>query len=486
MEVSTSYVNIAGVPQLLGLKIRGVQNTTRIPAHFVLLLDTSGSMEMDGRLDSVKRCAKYLLNFLNEADRISIVHFSDNANITVNCQKTVSENRMVIEGHIDGLRSGGSTNLSAGLLKVREVLATSPSDLKTGLVILTDGFANMGVHDPSGLRSIVSMIRQSYQNLSVNCVGYGFDHAGDLLRSIALEGGGSYNIVNSQEHVGPVFGEILGGLVSCVAQNVEITYPREYENYSSYISRDCGSGSTDGNRSANSTSRKLFIGDVYSEAETIVLLGPSHSSVGPAAVVGVVGGAVVGAVTLNGFNCIQMEDISVPLQWSSTAAAPEDQAPYKMYYIRWSLAKILEKALDVSVSRENLLSDIDALERLLEGEGEMVTLIRNEFVSARAILRSAVDIEGVNDTSILQRSMYLASGRGGATQFATPTTPVHANRPRGPPPLLRRSTRNNSPDPVDVTSVDVATVVAAPPGESPFMNAVQRSITRQMTQMSSE
>jgi hypothetical protein len=325
------------------------------------------------------------------------------------------------------------------------------------------------------------MIRQSYQNLSVNCVGYGFDHAGDLLRSIALEGGGSYNIVNSQEHVGPVFGEILGGLVSCVAQNVEITYPREYENYSSYISRDCGS---DG--SSSSTSRKLFIGDVYSEAETIVLLGPSPSSVGPA--------VVVGAVTLNGFNCIQMEDISVPLQWSatgstgstgSTAAAPEDQAPYKMYYIRWSLAKILEKALDASVSRENLLSDIDALERLLEGEGEMVTLIRNEFVSARAILRSAVDIEGVNDTSILQRSMYLASGRGGATQFATPTTPVHANRPRGPP-LLRRSTRYNSPDPVDAASADVATVVAAPPGASPFMNAVQRSITRQMTQMSSE
>ena len=44
MEFETGFLNIPGGRQLLGLKIRGVQNTERRPTHFVLLLDTSGSM----------------------------------------------------------------------------------------------------------------------------------------------------------------------------------------------------------------------------------------------------------------------------------------------------------------------------------------------------------------------------------------------------------------------------------------------------------
>ena len=434
MEISTSYVNIVGVPQLLGLKINGVQNANRLPAHFVLLLDTSGSMEMDGRLDTVKRCAKYLLNFLNDADRISIIQFADNASITVRCQKTTSENRMIIEGHINSLVSCGSTNLSAGLLKVREILTAGSSDMKTGLVILTDGYANQGIQDENGLRSLVSMIRQASPNLSVSCVGYGLDHAGGLLRNIALEGGGSYNIVTSQEHVGPVFGEILGGLVSCVAQNVEITYPRNYENYSSYVSKDDG-----GNY------RRLFIGDIYSESETIVLLkrvGQDQN------------------VSIQGFNCIQMEDINEPLQWSIDS---REQGPYRMYYIRWSLAKILESAIDARVNRDNLISDIDNLERLLEGDGDMVALIRDEFVAAREMIRGTVEGDGrMNDTTFLQRSMYLSSGRGAATQRMD----FHLGRHNNNTSASSSSSSRDS-DPI----------------ASPFMNTVQRSITTAMSQV---
>ena len=437
MELETRYVNIVGQPQLLGLKIRGSASSERRPTHFILLVDTSGSMEMEGRLDAVKRCAKYLLNFLQSSDSISIIRFSENASITVNCQAASSENRQVIESHINSLNTGGSTNLSAGLLKVRDVLSTSPSHMKTGLVILTDGFANLGIRDEAGLRSLVSRIRDGYQNLSVSCVGYGFEHAGDLLRTLALDGGGSYNIVSNQEHVGPVFGEILGGLISCVAQNVEIVYPRDYENYTSYISHE------DGNF------KRLFIGDIYSESETIVLLKRVNSD---------------NNVTLKGFNCIQMEDITMPLQWS--VGVVDDHAPYKMFYIRWALAKILEKATNVSENRENLLSDIEALELLIEGDGAIITLLRNEFVAARQMLNHR---DQFNESAYLQRSMYLSSGRGAATQ--TVVTPVAV-------PLRTCGSQftasSQEQDPIDL---------AVPTSASPFMNTVQRAISAAMSQM---
>jgi hypothetical protein len=314
--------------------------------------------------------------------------------------------------------------------------------MKTGLVILTDGYTNLGIQDENGLRSLVSMMHQAHQNLSVSCVGYGFEHQGDLLRNLALEGGGSYNIVHIQDHVGPVFGEILGGLVSCVAQNVEVVYPHEYENYTSYISRE------DGN------SRRLFVGDIYSESETIVLLKRVGQELG---------------VTLKGFNCVQMEDVSMPLQWS--VANLDGQGPYRMFYIRWALAKILERASGstsgTAANRENLLSDIDSLEQLLEGEGDMVALMRSEFAAARNMIQNH---EVMNETAYLQRSMYLASGRGAATQSMGS-------------PLRGRSSRRVTRSGFSQDPADIVTATIPPPGASPFMNAAQRSISAAMSQV---
>jgi len=477
MEFETGFLNIPGGRQLLGLKIRGVQNTERRPTHFVLLLDTSGSMDMQGRLESVKTCAKYLLNFLTDVDRISIVCFSDSANITVNCQATTLENRMVIEGHINGLRTEGSTNLSAGLLKVREVLGASPVNMKVGLVILTDGFANAGVMDENGLRSIVSLIRQSNPNMSVNCVGYGLDHAGDLLRNLSIEGGGSYNIVTSQEHVGPVFGEILGGLVSCVAQNVEIQYPSDWENYSSYASTATTATTTPNGQNA-SRRNTLFIGDIYSESEVIILLKRSSGSISTNA---------PSDATIKGFNCIQVEDISYPLVWNSGNSDNVVQNSYMMYYIRWSLAKILERAAvsasSLGENSENLLSDVNVLEGLLQGSGPMVDLLRSEFTNARTLINSRRHNNNVNTSVFLQRSAYLGTGRGGATQtqtYAQDPAGVHVDSafPPPPPPFMNAAQR--------AISVSMSTIIgtpqnpagvhvdsAFPPPPPPFMNALR-------------
>ena len=43
-----------------------VENSeVRNPTHFVLLLDTSGSMEENNKLGNVKKCVKLLLTILN-------------------------------------------------------------------------------------------------------------------------------------------------------------------------------------------------------------------------------------------------------------------------------------------------------------------------------------------------------------------------------------------------------------------------------------
>lgn len=389
MEVSTKYVSINGLGNnvgINGIKICGVQNEQRRPTHFILLLDTSGSMESDNRLASVKNCVRYMLSFLSAEDRISIIRFSDSADITVSFQATTTENRAILEGHINSLYAGGSTNLSAGLLKVREVMQTADSAMKTGLVILTDGFANMGMTDEASLRSLVGMIRGYSQNVSVSTIGYGTDHEAQLLRGIAVEGGGSYNIVSSEEHVGNVFAEVLGGLVSCVAQNVEIVFPKEWSHYTGYACREVGA------------TKHLFIGDIYSQAEVIVLLCPA--------------GSVLDNVELKGFDCVNMTDSCVRLQWSNRNT--EDVTPYKAYYVRWSLGNCLERLSNSGSGSGEIRNKLDDLEIIVNGlgVGAMVDMLRAEIASLRGMLDT-----GPLDTTIhIQHSAFLSTGRGGATQ----------------------------------------------------------------------
>jgi len=389
MEVSTKYVAINGLGNnvgIHGIKICGVQNEQRRPTHFILLLDTSGSMESDHRLASVKNCVRYMLSFLSAEDRISIIRFSDSAEITVSFQATTTENRAILEGHINSLYSGGSTNLSAGLLKVREVMQIADRGMKTGLVILTDGFANMGMTDESSLRSLVGMIRVQYQNVSVSTIGYGTDHEAQLLRGIALEGGGSYNIVSSEEHVGNVFAEVLGGLVSCVAQNVEVVFPKVWSHYSGYACREVGGH------------KHLFIGDIYSQGEVIVLLCPA--------------GPVLDNVELKGFDCVNMADVRVRLQWS--VQNTDDATPYKAYYVRWRLGNCLERISGSGSNSGEIRNQLDDLEIIINGlgAGPMVDMLRAEIVSLRGML----DNDQMDTTMNIQRSAFLSTGRGGATQ----------------------------------------------------------------------
>ena len=400
MNVQSHLVTIPTVNgELFGIRIHGATSSARRPTHFVLLLDTSDSMSTEYRLESVKQCVKYMLNFMSADDLLTIVRFSDDASIIVNAAVTTVGSRAVIEGQIDSLKAAGSTNVSAGLLKVREVLSTTipatSATMKVGLVILTDGHVNVGICDETRLSSIVGKIRTEHPNVSVSCVGYGRDHQASLLQKIAIEGGGCYNIVTSPEHVGPVFGEILGGLLSCVAQNVTIEFPSTWESCSSYVVTE-----------TSSNSKSTFVGDIYSESEVIVLLKTNNTG---------------GSVTLRGFNCIQTEDIVLSLGVGPDATSA-DLLSYKMCYIRGALSKILVKALAHNANRANLRSDLDTLESILQNIDEtdpMVTLLRTEFTNIRKMLKdNAPYMDADSHVHSIQRSAFLGTGRGATTAAA--------------------------------------------------------------------
>ena len=226
--------SIQSHPEWATIHLKAPESESRVPIHLCCLIDTSGSMEDDDKLENVKRSLHYLLNFLGEKDHISVITFSTTAKIILSkmcCSLIEKEN---LRARIATIHLEFSTNLSAALVESRTVLLTDPSGIKQGILLLTDGMANDGVKEPVEIVAMTKKLLEDYHGTSLSCIGYGTDHNAELLQSMATEGGGSYSIVNTLEDVATVFGNVLGGLISCSFQQVRLSLPRQTEIKSRY------------------------------------------------------------------------------------------------------------------------------------------------------------------------------------------------------------------------------------------------------------
>jgi hypothetical protein len=233
----------------------------RLPTHFILLMDTSDSMSDNNKLANVKHSASLVLNFLGPQDRLSLVTFGDDADTYAKAVACSSEQKEALKAKMEHIRTDGCTNLSAGVLAVRDILSQRTAEvaaLKTGILLLTDGHANRGVSRADLLGGMLRQLHEEYPDISLQVVGYGTDHNGELLKTVAEQTAGTYSVVDDREGAATVIGDSLGSLFSCVAQRV---------------SMNCESKIT-----LEGAQFKLFddpprvqIGDLYEDSETVVL-----------------------------------------------------------------------------------------------------------------------------------------------------------------------------------------------------------------------
>ncbi len=218
-------------------------DSTRTPVNFCVLIDTSGSMEVDGKLANVCKSLHYLVDYMNDSDSLSVITFSDSARIHCKGLAMNASNKATIRHILSQQVPTGSTNMSDALIKARECLISGATDKKQGILLLTDGHANLGVTQPGGIVQILESITHDFSGCSLSSVGYGTDHNTELLDTMSRKGTGSYAVVNTIEDVGTVFGTILGDLASCVAQNIKVTFPAGVKLHTKYSTEVATDGS---------------------------------------------------------------------------------------------------------------------------------------------------------------------------------------------------------------------------------------------------
>jgi hypothetical protein len=220
-----------------------------------------------------------------------------------------------IRARISIIRIESNTNLSAGIVQARDSLQIDTSNSKQGILLLTDGVANMGLTRPADILDLVRNTITKFNGTSISSVGYGTDHNVELLQSISTEGGGSYYVVNNLEDVATVFGDILGGLVSCASQQVRVALPVGTEVKSRY-----------GTNTVAST-LEIVIGDMPAGAEAAFLAKiPS--------------GAVA---TLKGYDLVTHNTYEI----NSTVNTTDDatlQVNGEAHYIRFEVLTLIEQS----------------------------------------------------------------------------------------------------------------------------------------------
>jgi Ca-activated chloride channel homolog len=129
---------------LVAAKNTWAQNRKR--ADIVLVVDVSGSMEDDGKLDQVKAGLESFLSRILPEDRVGLVSFSSGAQVEVQ-PAPLSQNRIALSDAINKLRPLGKTAIYDGLMTGKQSLDQLPTpedgeERIKAIVLLTDGEEN--------------------------------------------------------------------------------------------------------------------------------------------------------------------------------------------------------------------------------------------------------------------------------------------------------------------------------------------------------
>ncbi len=204
----------------VGIQGRDVPDHKRKDATLVFVIDTSGSMSRENRLELVKRALRLLVRELRPTDQIGIVTYGDRGHAVL--FPTEARHDDYILGVLDQLHTGGSTNAEEGLRLGYEMADRwlDPERIAR-IILLSDGVANVGRTGPEG---ILSQVRQYVnEGVTLSTVGVGMGNYNDvLMEQLANDGDGNYVYIDNLTEAWKSFVDNLTSTLQVIAKDAKI------------------------------------------------------------------------------------------------------------------------------------------------------------------------------------------------------------------------------------------------------------------------
>ena len=226
VEVLTERARlVAGREQTVDVLVRvrppelgSVDGASRRRLNLSVVLDRSGSMQ-GAKMERAREAARYCVEQLLPADRLSVVIFDDAVNVLIPSGPV--EDKAGLKRLIDGVVARNSTALHEawvrGGMQVSEHLDGAAVNR---VLLITDGLANVGL---TSTDEIVSQARGLFERgVSTSTIGIGEDFNEDLLIPMARAGGGNAWHVAEAADMQRIFAVELEGLLAQFARDVSL------------------------------------------------------------------------------------------------------------------------------------------------------------------------------------------------------------------------------------------------------------------------
>lgn len=219
-EMASCPWNPKNVLLKIGLQGRKLEPGKRPASNLVFLIDVSGSMGDDNKLDLLKRSLQLLVDKMHKSDRVAIVVYAGASGLVL--PATTCNNKKTILHALTQLQSGGSTNGGEGIELAYKV--AQENFVKDGInrvILATDGDFNVGTTDRGSLTRLIEEKAKSGVFLTVLGFGMG-NYKDETLETLADKGNGNYAYIDRIEEAQKVLVQQMHGTLWTIAKDVKI------------------------------------------------------------------------------------------------------------------------------------------------------------------------------------------------------------------------------------------------------------------------
>lgn len=253
------------------------QKQQRLAVGLTLVIDRSGSMGSEQKMETANDAACRAVRALQPGDRFAVLSFDDGAELLARDDVSPA----TVDGAcraIHNLTARGATDMIAGLMEGgRAALEMTGPDRVSRLLLLSDGRPN----GEGGLREHAALLAR--QGVVTTTVGLGTNYNEDLMASIADAGvGNSWFVESRPGHAGgtslaQIFGAELSSMTTVVAKNATLDL---HSHPLFKITEVIGFPSEE--LPSKHPVRSVAIGDLYVGHTTELLLRVKHRAFDPA------------------------------------------------------------------------------------------------------------------------------------------------------------------------------------------------------------
>ncbi|WP_281991648.1 vWA domain-containing protein [Aquimarina aggregata] len=162
--------------------------------NLVLLLDVSGSMRQNEKLDKLKHSIAYLIDILRPEDKLTIITYSGTAKKVL--ETTTNYDRTAVKKLINELKSEGKTNAKSGLkLAYEEAVKSYVSGGNNRIIIASDGDFPI---DGNSKKNIKKKAKEGIYLSTFQYVNR-FPKVNNILKNLAQIGRGRYHQIHNKE-----------------------------------------------------------------------------------------------------------------------------------------------------------------------------------------------------------------------------------------------------------------------------------------------